>query len=54
VHFDPDIVTAFLEIEDHFHAIAMSYVDSDVDLQKKVEYREMAKPKLGAARPDPS
>ncbi len=54
VHFDPDIVTAFLEIQDHFHAIAMSYVDSDADLQKKVEYREMAKPKPGIAAPDAS
>lgn len=36
-HFDPDIVDAFLEIHEEFHAIAQRFVDSDHDLQKAVE-----------------
>lgn len=41
-HFDPDIVDAFLAIQDDFLAIALRYADSDHDLQKKVEYIELA------------
>lgn len=37
-HFDPDVVNAFLAIEENFRAIALSYADSDADLQKKVEF----------------
>ena len=37
-HFDPDVVDAFLAIEENFRAIALSYADSDADLQKKVEF----------------
>ena len=42
-HFDPDVVDAFLEVQDNFHAIAIAYSDSDADLQKKAQYLEMAK-----------
>ena len=37
-HFSPDVVNAFLAIEENFRAIALSYADSDADLQKKVEF----------------
>ncbi|OWF66889.1 two-component system response regulator [Polynucleobacter hirudinilacicola] len=34
-HFDPDIVEAFLSIDDEFRRIALRYTDSDEDLDKK-------------------
>jgi putative two-component system response regulator len=37
-HFDPDIVEAFIELENEFLAIAERYVDSDKDLSKNHEY----------------
>ena len=37
-HFDPDIVEAFLELQDEFQAIARRFADSEVDLAKKAEY----------------
>lgn len=43
-HFDPDMVDAFLELQDEFRAIAMRYADSDSDMKKKVEYLEQAIP----------
>jgi putative two-component system response regulator len=42
VHFDPDIVDAFMEIKDEFRSIASVYVDSDVDLSRKAEYLKQA------------
>jgi putative two-component system response regulator len=42
-HFDPDVVDAFLEVQDNFQAIAIAYSDSDADLQKKAQYLEIAK-----------
>jgi putative two-component system response regulator len=42
-HFDPDVVQAFLEIEETIHAIALAYADSDSDLDRKREYLENAK-----------
>ncbi len=36
-HFDPDIVDAYLGIQDEFEAIAARFVDSDSDLKKKAE-----------------
>jgi putative two-component system response regulator len=36
-HFDPDIVDAYLRIQDEFRAIAARFVDSDSDLKKKAE-----------------
>jgi putative two-component system response regulator len=42
-HFDPDMVDAFMSIQEQFHAIAQSYVDSDQDLQRKaLQVRDMA------------
>jgi putative two-component system response regulator len=35
-HFDPDIVDAFLELQDEFRDIALKYLDSDADLSKKM------------------
>lgn len=31
-HFDPDMVDAFIDIQDEFRAIAQRYVDTDIDL----------------------
>jgi len=42
-HFDPDVVDAFLAIEDHFKAIAIAYADTHDDLRKKVDYLGIAK-----------
>ena len=41
-HFDPDVVDAFLGIDQQFHAIALSYGDSEVDLQRKAQYASIA------------
>ena len=37
-HFDPDMVDAFIGIQDEFAAIAERFADSDSNLQKKMEY----------------
>ena len=37
-HFDPDVVDAFIEIQDEFRAIAQRFADTDLDMQKKMEY----------------
>lgn len=42
-HFDPDMVDAFLELQEEFQAIAEHYKDSDSDIGKKVDYLEQAK-----------
>ena len=34
-HFDPDIVDAFLELQEEFKAIAARFVDSDADMEQK-------------------
>ena len=41
-HFDPDMVDAFIEIQDEFREIAQRYPDSDRDLQKKIEFLAQA------------
>lgn len=41
-HFDPDMVDAFLELEQEFKKIADAYADSDDDMHKKVDYLEKA------------
>ena len=41
-HFDPDVVDAFLTIQETFKAIAMTYADSSADLQTKRNYLEQA------------
>ena len=37
-HFDPDMVDAFIGIQDEFNEIAQRYKDSDANLQKKMAY----------------
>ena len=34
-HFDPDIVDAFIEIQDEFFEISRKYEDADEDIQEK-------------------
>ena len=43
-HFDPDMVDAFVEIQEEFGAIAGRYADSDQDLQQKTAYLAGAMP----------
>ena len=43
-HFDPDMVDAFIELQDEFKRIAATYADSDKDMDKKAEYLELAIP----------
>lgn len=37
-HFDPDVVDAFIEVQDEFVAIAQRLADTDADMQQKIEY----------------
>lgn len=37
-HFDPDMVDAFIEIQEEFRLIAQCHADSEADMQKKIEY----------------
>jgi putative two-component system response regulator len=37
-HFDPDVVDAFMEVQDEFNAIAKRFADTDADMQQKIEY----------------
>lgn len=41
-HFDPDIVDAFIAMQDEFQSIAIRYVDSNSDLEKKKEFLSTA------------
>ncbi|MBF0095475.1 MAG: two-component system response regulator [Alphaproteobacteria bacterium] len=41
-HFDPDIVDAFIDIQEDFRAIAARYADSDSDMAKKKDYLDQA------------
>ena len=41
-HFDPDMVDAFIEIQDEFLAIAQRHADTDGDFQKKIDYMAQA------------
>ncbi|OGS98745.1 MAG: two-component system response regulator [Gallionellales bacterium RIFCSPLOWO2_12_FULL_59_22] len=41
-HFDADMFDAFVEIQEEFRAIARRFVDSDVDMEKKMEYLAQA------------
>ena len=41
-HFDPDMVDAFVELQEEFKKIAESYADTDADMAKKIEYMETA------------
>lgn len=37
-YFDPNMVEAFLELQDEFEAIAQQYADLDIDIARKAEY----------------
>ena len=37
-HFDPDVVDAFVALQDQFAAIAQHHADTDDDMQRKIEY----------------
>jgi putative two-component system response regulator len=37
-HFDPDVVDAFIEIHAEFQTIAQRFVDTEADMQQKIEY----------------
>jgi putative two-component system response regulator len=37
-HFDPDMADTFIELQDEFAAIAQRYADTELDMQKKIEY----------------
>ena len=39
-HFDPDIVDAFLELQQEFQGIAIRYADSDADIAQKAKHLE--------------
>ena len=41
-HFDPDMVDAFIELQDEFKFIASTYADSDEDIEKKAEYMNIS------------
>lgn len=41
-HFDPDMVDAFLELQDNFKDIAASYADNDEVMAIKADYMEIA------------
>ena len=41
-HFDPDMVDAFIGIQDEFNDIAQRFKDADDNLQKKMEYMAYA------------
>ena len=45
--FDPDMVDAFIEIQDEFAAIATRYADTDSDLQQKIDYMAKAIAEMG-------
>ena len=40
-HFVPDIVVAFVAVQDQFQAIAQRFADSDADLQRKAEQQRL-------------
>ncbi len=48
-HFDPDMLDAFIAIQEEFRAIAQRYADSDHDLQKKADYLTTAGQADGSA-----
>ncbi|MFT3850544.1 MAG: two-component system response regulator [Propionivibrio sp.] len=41
-HFDPDMIDAFLELQDEFRSIAARFADSDQDLAQKADYLSIA------------
>ena len=41
-HFDPDMLDAFIAIQEEFRSIALRFVDSDADMDKKKDYLAQA------------
>jgi putative two-component system response regulator len=41
LHFDPDVVDAFLALQDEFQAIAARFVDTDRDMAEKARQLEV-------------
>ncbi|HSI43638.1 MAG TPA: two-component system response regulator [Methylotenera sp.] len=41
-HFDPDMVDAFIELQEEFRSIAASYADNDQVMAEKANYMEIA------------
>jgi putative two-component system response regulator len=41
-HFDPDVLDAFIELQDAFQKVARAFHDSDLEMDKKAEYLELA------------
>ena len=41
-HFDPDMVDALIEIQCEFASIAQRYADTELDLQRKMDYMAVA------------
>jgi len=41
-HFDPDMLDAFLDIQEEFQTIARRFADSDSDMEKKKDYLSQA------------
>ncbi len=41
-HFDADMLDAFIEIQEEFRAIALRFMDSDADMDKKMDYLAQA------------
>ena len=37
-HFDPDVVDAFMVVENEFFTISQNFADTDADMQRKMEY----------------
>ena len=38
LHFDPEVVDAFVSIQTEFQAIAQRFADTEADMQQKIEY----------------
>ncbi|MEO8857658.1 MAG: HD domain-containing phosphohydrolase [Burkholderiaceae bacterium] len=41
-HFAPDVVDAFMEVQNDFMGIAQRHVDTEIDLQNKIDYMAKA------------
>jgi putative two-component system response regulator len=41
-HFDADMFDAFVDIQEEFRTIALRFVDSDADMNKKKDYLAQA------------
>lgn len=41
-HFDPDVVAAFMQVHAQIYAVALTWADSETDLQRKAQYIQMS------------